>query len=256
MSNSPLIEVVKLSPNHSGTRRHAIDRISPHCVVGQCTAEGLGEQFAQKTTQASSNYGIDKLGRVGLYVDEANRSWCTSSSSNDNRAVTIECASDAYEPYRMNDVVYEKLILLCADICRRNGKKKLLWFNDKNYALNYEPKDDEMLITVHRWFANKSCPGDWLFSRLGDLAQKVTVQLGDPTESQKEDVEMTQEKFNKMMDVWLAEQANREPSEQSKESREWAESNGYIQGDENGRKMYKKPLTREEFVEVLYRLKH
>ena len=41
-TNSLLVEYVKLSPNHSGQRTMPIDRISPHCVVGQCTAEGLG----------------------------------------------------------------------------------------------------------------------------------------------------------------------------------------------------------------------
>ena len=182
-TNSSLVAYKRLSPNHSGQRTHAIDRISPHCVVGQCTAEGLGDWFAKRSTQASSNYGIDKNGRVGLYVEEKNRSWCTSSNANDQRAVTIECASDTAEPYWMNDKVYATLIKLCVDICRRNGKKKLLWFADKNKTLNYTPKSDEMVITVHRWFANKSCPGNWLYARLGDLASQVTKQLGGTTAS-------------------------------------------------------------------------
>ena len=177
-TNSPLVAYKKLSPNHSGQRTHGIDRISPHCVVGMCTAEGLGDWFAKSSTKASSNYGIDRDGRVGLYVEEKNRSWCTSSNANDQRAVTIECASGTKEPYEMNDAVYNTLIRLCTDICRRNGKKTLLWFGDKEKSLNYSPKADEMVITVHRWFANKSCPGDWLYARLGDLASKVTAALG------------------------------------------------------------------------------
>ena len=186
-TNSKMVVCTKLSPNHSGQRTHSIDRISPHCVVGQVTAEGLGSLFAKSSYKASSNYGIDKNGRVGMYVEEKNRSWCTSSNSNDQRAVTIECASDTKSPYRMNDAVYETLIKLCADICRRNGKKKLLWFGDKNKTLNYTPKTDEMVITVHRWFASKSCPGDWLYSRLGDLAKKVTAELsGDDEEDDTE----------------------------------------------------------------------
>lgn len=152
-SNSSLVAYTLLSPNHSGLRTEQIDRISPHCVVGQCTAEGLGDWFHKSSTQASSNYGIDKNGRIGLYVEEKNRSWCTSSNANDQRAVTIECASDRAEPYAMQQVVYERLVDLCEDICRRNGKKKLLWFGDKNKSLNYQTKADEMLITVHRWFA-------------------------------------------------------------------------------------------------------
>jgi hypothetical protein len=179
-TNSSLVVYTKLSPNNSGQRTHAIDRITPHCVVGQCTAEGLGDWFYPSSTQASSNYGIDKNGRVGMYVEEKNRSWCSSSNANDQRAVTIECASGTAEPYEMNDAVYQTLIKLCTDICKRNGKKKLLWLADKDKTLNYTPAADEMVLTVHRWFANKSCPGTWLYSRLGDLAAKVTAALVDP----------------------------------------------------------------------------
>lgn len=176
-TNSSMVAYMKLSPNHSGQRTMAIDRITPHCVVGQCTAEGLGDWFAKNSTQASSNYGIGKDGRVGLYVEEKNRSWCSSSNANDQRAVTIECASDSAEPYAFRDAVYQKLIELCTDICRRNGKNKLIWFGDKDKALNYSPKSGEMILTVYRWFANKSCPGDWMYARMGDLAEKVTAAL-------------------------------------------------------------------------------
>lgn len=183
MSNSNLVSYTRLSPNHSGRRTHTIDRITPHCVVGQCSVETLGNIFAPTSREASCNYGIGVDGRVGMYVEEKNRSWCSSSYSNDQRAVTIECASDTYHPYTMNSKVYNTLIKLCVDICRRNGKKKLIWFGDKNKTLNYSPKSDEMILTVHRWFANKSCPGDWLYSRLGDLAKKVTAELGGSSAS-------------------------------------------------------------------------
>lgn len=146
-------------------------------MVGQCSVETLGNIFAPVSKQASSNYGIGVDGRVGMYVEEKNRSWCSSSSENDQRAVTIECASDATAPYAFKDVVYNKLIELCVDICKRNGKSKLLWFGDKAKTLNYSPKSDEMVLTVHRWFANKSCPGDWMYARMGDLASKVTQKL-------------------------------------------------------------------------------
>ena len=183
-TNSGLVAYKKLSPNHSGLRTHSIDRITPHCVVGQCSAEGLGDWFAKSSTQASSNYGIDKDGRVGLYVEEKNRSWCSSSNANDQRAVTIECASDTSEPYAFRDAVYKKLITLCVDICKRNGKKKLLWLGSKDKTLGYSPKSDEMVLTVHRWFANKSCPGNWMYARMGDLASKVTAQLGGGSSSE------------------------------------------------------------------------
>lgn len=177
MSNSALVTYTRLSPNHSGKRTHAIDRITPHCVVGQLTVQSLGAVFAPVSRQASSNYGIGIDGAVGLYVDEGNRSWCSSSNANDQRAVTIECASDTTAPYAFKQVVYDRLIELCVDICKRNGKTKLIWIGDKTKALAYTPKSGEMLLTVHRWFAAKSCPGDWMYARMGDLAAKVTAQL-------------------------------------------------------------------------------
>ena len=177
-TNSPLVDYTKLSPNHSGQRTHSIDRITPHCVVGQCSVETLGSIFTPTSKQASCNYGIGSDGRVALIVEEKNRSWCSSSNANDQRAITIECASDSTEPYAFKDVVYQKLITLCVDICKRNGKTKLIWLGDKDKTLNYTPASGEMVLTVHRWFANKSCPGSWMYARMGDLAAKVTAQLG------------------------------------------------------------------------------
>lgn len=177
MSNSKLVSVTKLSPNHSGLRTHTIDRITPHCVVGQLSAESICNCFTSPSREASCNYGIGTDGRVALVVEEKNRSWCSSSNANDQRAVTIECASGLEEPYAMNRKVYKSLVKLCVDICKRNNKTKLLWFNDKAKALTYNPKSNEMMITVHRWFDNKSCPGNWLYGRLGKLAKTVTKKL-------------------------------------------------------------------------------
>ena len=182
-TNSPLVVYTNLSPNHSGQRTHSIDRITPHCVVGQLSAESICGCFISPSRQASCNYGIGKDGRVSLCVEEKNRSWCSSSAANDQRAITIECASDLTHPYAMNSAVYTSLIKLCTDICKRNGKTKLLWLGDKNKTLNYAPASDEMVLTVHRWYANKACPGDWLYSRLSDLAAKVTAALGTPVAS-------------------------------------------------------------------------
>lgn len=182
-TNSSLIGCTIKSPNHSGTRTHTIDRITPHCVVGQLTAESIGSIFTPTSRKASCNYAIGKDGKIVLVVDEANRSWCSSSSANDQRAITIECASDLTAPYAFNNTVYNKLIELCTDICKRNGKKKLLWLGDKNTALNYTPAADEMVLTAHRWFSNTACPGDWMYGKLGDLATKVTAKLNAATVS-------------------------------------------------------------------------
>lgn len=175
--NSGLVDCTVYSPNHSGKRTRPIDTLTPHCVVGQLTAERIGACFP-KGRNASCNYGIGTDGRVSLIVDECNRSWCSSSNANDQRAVTIECASDTTHPYAMNSKVYDKLVQLCADICRRNGKTKVLWLGSKEKTLAYTPKSGEMVLTAHRWFANKACPGEWLYSRYGELAEKINAALG------------------------------------------------------------------------------
>lgn len=190
MSNSSLVVHTKLSPNCNKPRKNPIDRISIHCVVGQVTAESLGEWFAKESTQASSNYGVDKDGRVGLYVEECNRSWCTSSGANDHRAITIEVASDTKHPYAVTDKAYNALIELVADICKRNGKNKIIWFADKEKTLAYEPKSNEMVMTVHRWFANKSCPGEYLYSRHLDIANKVNAMLNAPEDKPEEETDI------------------------------------------------------------------
>ena len=234
-TNSSLVSYTKLSPNHSGKRTHSIDRITPHCVVGQCTAEGLGDWLAKSSTQASSNYGIDKNGRVGLYVEEKNRSWCSSSNANDQRAITIECASDTTEPYAMNSKVYDALIKLCVDICKRNGKKKLIWLGDKDKTLNYNPKSDEMIITVHRWFANKSCPGNWLYARLGDLATKVTAQLAGTTTAP----ESTTSTLYRVRKTWSDSKTQKGAFKVLSNAKKCADDNaGYSVFDEKGNVVY------------------
>lgn len=181
-SNSPLVDFTQLSPNNSGTRTHAIDRITIHCVVGQASVETLGRIFARTEKQASSNYGVGYDGRIGLYVPESKRSWCSSSRENDQRAVTIEVASDSTSPYAVNDKAYAAMLNLVEDICRRNGKKKLVWFADKAKTLAYTPAWDEMVMTVHRWFANKSCPGEYLYNRHPQIAEEITKRLKDDCE--------------------------------------------------------------------------
>ena len=178
---SSLVDFVKISPNNSGQRTHTIDRITPHCVVGQWDVSTFGSYFSNPQVKASCNYGIAKDGKVALVVEENKRSWCSSSNENDQRAVTIECSSEKTPPYAFNDAVYNKFIDLCAEICRRNGKNTLLWLGTKEATLSYNPKPNEMVLTVHRWFKQKACPGDWLMARMTDLATKVTNKLKGTT---------------------------------------------------------------------------
>ena len=178
MSNSPLVTYTKLSPNHSGKRTKPIDTITVHCVVGHCSVQTLGNIFAPTSRQASSNYGVDDWDGIGLYVDESNRSWCTASNANDQRAVTIEVASDTTPPYAFTASAYETLTKLAVDICKRNNIDKLVWSTDKNERVNHL---NGCNLTVHRDYANKSCPGEWMYNKMGEFAAEVNKRLGAGT---------------------------------------------------------------------------
>lgn len=173
-TNSGLVDYIKLSPNHSGQRKKSIDTITIHCVAGNCTVEVIGQIFAPTSRQASSQYGIGSDGRIGMYVEEKNRSWCTSSNSNDQRAVTIEVANDSAGPlWHVSDAAMDSLIKLVADICRRNGIKELKWCNDKSLL----GQVDKQNMTLHCWYANKSCPGNYLVQKHPYIVEEVNKLL-------------------------------------------------------------------------------
>lgn len=185
MNESKLVDLKILSPNNSGKRKYPLTRITPHCTAVNVSAKRLGEIFLPKSRNASCNYGIGNDCKVVLVVPEQLRSWCSSSADNDNRAITIECASLGTHPYEFMPGVYNKLVDLCVDICQRNNKKKLVWISDKKTALKYKVADDELLLTIHRWFAAKACPGEWMMQHMKSLADMVTQKLNP-----KEDIKL------------------------------------------------------------------
>lgn len=169
--------ITLISPNKTSPRKQKITRITIHCVVGQLTARRIAELFQPKSRKASCNYAVGSDGVVAKIVDDSDRSWCSSNADNDNRAITIEVASDTKPPYHVNDNVLDVLIDLCVDICKRHNIRRMYWFNDKRTSLNFKPNDDEGVFTVHRWFANKSCPGDYLMSKHSYICEQVNRRL-------------------------------------------------------------------------------
>ena len=180
MGNSPLVTYTKLSP-HFNPRNHEIDTVSIHCVVGQFTAKAICnmshfDEDGVAGNDASCNYAVGCDGSIGLCVEEKNRSWCTSNKANDHRAITIEVASDKKPPYAITDAAYNALIKLLVDICTRNPKiGTLKWKGDKSLI----GQVDKQNMTVHRWFANKDCPGEYLYSRHGKIADEVNKRLSN-----------------------------------------------------------------------------
>ena len=250
MSNSPLVDYTLISPNRNSPRRHKIDTITIHCVVGQCTVESLGAVFAPAARQGSSNYGVDKDGRIGMYVEEKDRSWCSSNPANDHRAITIEVASDTFHPYAITDAAYKSLIRLCTDICKRNGIKELKWKADPSLI----GQVDKQNITAHRWFAATSCPGDYIYERLGDIAAAVNKNL-----SEQEDEDMTVEKFTELWLEMRKDLQDNDAGKYSAEARDWAVQNGLILGNGNTingepNYMWDDLLTRQQAACLFYRL--
>lgn len=179
-TNSPLVDYTQISPHRGNRNGHVIDTITIHCAAAQAAVETLGRLF--QTKQASANYGIGADGRVGMYVEEKDRSWCTSNNANDARAVTIEVACDNRHPYAVKDAVYKKLITLVADICKRNGIAKLVWSTDKYDRMNHKGGCN---MTVHRDYENKACPGQWLYERHGQIAADVNKRLTEDEEMER-----------------------------------------------------------------------
>lgn len=250
MSNSPLISYTRLSPNHSGRRNHVIDTISIHCMAGNASVETCGALFADPARKASSNYGIGSDGRIALYVDEANRSWCTSNAANDHRAITIEVANNGGAPdWPVSDKAYSALLDLLTDICRRNNIKELLWKGNKSLIGQVGKQN----MTVHRWFAAKACPGDYLYNRHGEIAAEVNRRLKGEDESvdiAKLISEMTNKQaYQLMQKAELHAKTIQEPS-WSKEEGHWAKAtaNGIVDGTSPER-----PMKRDEVIAVLGR---
>lgn len=223
MSESNLVEMKVISPCATNPRQKEISRITIHCFVGMWTMKEMLTYFANPNNKVSCNYVIDRDGHIGLCEPEGTRAWCSSNGDNDHRSINIEVASGTIEPYRITDDSYTSLIDLCADICRRNGKKELIWISNKENALSYNLKKDQMLITVHRWFANKACPGDYIYGYLYSIASEVNTEL------------------DMVNNEYLSEEML------------WATHHRIFQGFEDGQIHPDATMTRDQCAKVLYR---
>lgn len=176
-TDSNLVTYTKiLSNNTYGKRTHIIDTVTIHCTSGNGTAESIINVL--EANNCSCNYTIGYDGSIGLCLSESHAAWTSSSYENDNRAITIEVSSNSvYPTYDVEDKAYQSLIKLLVDICTRNGGRRLVWFGSKSATLAYNPKPNEMRMTVHRWFANKECPGDYLYNKHPDIVKKVNSSL-------------------------------------------------------------------------------
>lgn len=178
MSNSKLISHTNLSPNCTSPRTSKITKITPHHMAGNLSIESCLASFVPTSRGASCNYAIGTDGRIGLGVDEENRSWCSSSRENDHQAITIEVANDGGEDenWHVSDEALAALIDLCVDICERNDIEKLNFTGDETGNL-----------TMHQYFAATACPGPYLASKFQYIAEQVNERLS-PTKTDIKDL--------------------------------------------------------------------
>ena len=181
MSDSSLVTYKRISPNRNSPRNHKIDKITIHHMAGNLSLEACGNIFADSANEKSSNYAIDSQGRVGMYVEEKDRSWCSSNRENDHRAVTIEVANDSRGPdWHVTDKALASLIELCVDICKRNDIKELNFTGDRYGNL-----------TMHKYFAATACPGPYLGGKFPYIAEEVNKRLKaaeKPTAAKKKSI--------------------------------------------------------------------
>ena len=174
-TNSPLVVYTRISPNRTSPRNQPITKITIHHMAGVCSVEDFGNIVAPTSRQMSANYAIGNDGRIGLFCPESDRSWCSSSPSNDHRAITIEVSNSAVGgDWPIGTKAYNSLIKLCVDICKRNGIKKLYYDGTPNGTLT---RHCDLWPTV--------CPGPWMKNHTTDLCNKVNAQLNAATESPK-----------------------------------------------------------------------
>jgi LysM repeat protein len=194
MSNSSLVQYTKLSPNCNKPRKSKIKKITIHHMAGVLSVETCGNIFQNPNRQASSNYAIGSDGRIAMYVEEANRSWCSSNAENDHQAITIEVSNSKNGgDWPVSDYVLSRLIDLCVDICKRNGISKLIYDGTKNGTL-----------TRHNMFANTACPGPYLQSKFPYIAEEVNKRLNNSNNSDMQTPPLVNDPFQGVSDEELA----------------------------------------------------
>ena len=174
LAYSPLVSYYREARHFGGERTHSIDTITIHCYVGQVTAKQGVDYFATTNVEASANYVVGHDGSVGCSVPENCRSFCSSNRDNDNRAITIEVASDKTKPYKVTNEALMKTIELVTDVCRRNKIYSLRWSDKKDERVNHMWGCN---MTVHRDFKAKDCPGEYLMSQMKFIQDAVNLAL-------------------------------------------------------------------------------
>lgn len=239
---SPLVKYVNYDNDTYGIRDHAIDTISIHCYACQVTGKRGVDGLVERRS-ASANYVVGYDGVIGCNVPEEKGSVCTCSRANDMRAITIEVACESTAPYKVTDAAMKALIDLLVDCCKRNKIPELRWKADRSLIGQVSKQN----MTVHRWFANKACPGDYLYEKHYYIASEVNKRL----KAEKEEEEMTQEQFNKFMANYLSENNKKSGAAWSEEARDWAVKNGIFAGDGKGNYSWQGFVTREQLSQVL-----
>ncbi len=209
-AKSGLTKVVKLTDNCTKPRNAKISRITPHCIAGKMTAEAA-LTFFKNSTNSSANYVIGHGGKIGLSVRETDRAWTTSSGKNDNKAITVEISNSAGAPnWPMSEEAVDAFVALTVDICEYYGFKKVVYYEKpmtiaigeeatEKWITSLDVPKDALLVTLHRWYKNKACPGKWFVKRLPEVVSRINKEIKSTKKEEKPATEKAQSSETKVI---------------------------------------------------------
>lgn len=148
--------------NYTAGRSDSIHGIVVHHAAST-SFDSIGQVFSQPGRQGSAHYGICE-DKVDQYVREEFTAWHCGDWLGNSCTIGIEVTNNVGAPYwTISEGSFNTLAKLCADIAKRHGLGKL----------KFEPDGVYPTLSAHRDWSPTYCPGDYLYSRMSELAEKA-----------------------------------------------------------------------------------
>lgn len=148
--------------NYTAGRSDTIHGIVVHHAAST-SFDSIGQVFSQYGRGGSAHYGICE-DRIDQYVREEDTAWHCGDWGGNCCTIGIECTNNVGAPdWTISEGTFNTLVKLCADIAKRNGLGKL----------KFGPYDVYPTLSAHRDWSATYCCGDYLYSRMDELAEKA-----------------------------------------------------------------------------------
>lgn len=217
--------------------------ISPHFSIGEMACKDGSDEVLYSTELMSM---LEKLRAYGGFTVHINSGYRSPSY---NRKIGGASKSQHTKGTAADIVVKKdgKTVsgkLVCC-LCQYLGFKGIGYISES--AVHVDMRESGSYRGDERKGYSGNVGGNF-FEYFG-MTKAMVEALKD---KEQEEEKVTQQQFNDMMNVWISQQAAKEPEEWSKDDREWAEANGIIKGTGAGYS-YRSYCTREQMVAFLHR---